>query len=152
MVLFEHGYALLIGVGTTKDPGLSLVAGKQRDACLNLPEVYTALLTMSTAAHEAQIEAKREILERERLRSAVDMLNAEKRLVLLGDPGSGKSMFVNFVTLCMAGELLQEQDTNCKLLVKSLPNEEGKLEEQPQPLRPQRIFGETTGISHKQGF
>ena len=66
-------------------------AGKGAEDHLNLSAIYTALLTL---------EAEREqVLERlggsQRRRSAVAQLNRHARLVLLGDPGSGKSTFVN---------------------------------------------------------
>ena len=70
---------------------------------LDLAAVYTALMTQQTeAATERDRHAER---EHQRL-SAMAVLNAEPHLALLGDPGSGKSTFVNFVALCMAGELL----------------------------------------------
>jgi len=75
-------------------------ASRDADACLNLGAIYTALLTQ---------QAERDMLQErgERRLSAVAQANAHRHLVLLGDPGSGKSTFVNFVVLCLAGELLQ---------------------------------------------
>ncbi len=99
---------------------------------LDLARVYTALMTQ-------RIESERELTpqpDREPRRlSALEVLNTEKHLALLGDPGSGKSTFVNFAALCLAGELLGRPDANLRLLTSPLPDDEQNRErdERPKP-------------------
>ena len=104
-------------LATTGQLSLSRVdpkATSEREAQLSLSAVYTGLRTF-TPEHRAQ--------GNNRL-SAVDQLNRHARLVLLGDPGSGKSTFVNFVTLCLAGEALGQETVNLSRLTEPLPLEE----------------------------
>ncbi|MGE0684156.1 MAG: SUMF1/EgtB/PvdO family nonheme iron enzyme [Candidatus Binatia bacterium] len=101
---------------------------------LDLAAVYTALMTQRPeAADERMAHPER---EHKRL-PALAVLNNEPRLALLGDPGSGKSTFVNFVALCMAGELLGRTEANLKVLRAPLPDETQTHDEQkkaqPQP-------------------
>ena len=71
--------------------------------------------------------------------SALAVLNTEPRLALLGDPGSGKSTFVNFVALCMAGALCHHPDANLHVLTAPVPEDDstsrhcGAEKPQPQP-------------------
>lgn len=78
----------------------------QTTTCLKLSAIYTALLTfgfdrqrdMSEKDHITEMLAQ--LAERrDRAVSALSLVNTHARLVLLGDPGSGKSTFVNFVTI-----------------------------------------------------
>lgn len=102
---------------------------------LELAAVYTALLTeRQEAATERELRSSGH--EAKRL-SALAVLNAEKRLALLGDPGSGKSTFVNFVALCMAGELLGRAEANLAVLRAPVPeNEEVENEDKDRPPQP----------------
>lgn len=139
--LFEQTGALYLG-------GVDPKAVDESEAGLSLDAVYTALLTYTPERQEGLAEMApcgRPEREVQHL-SALDQLNRHSRLVLLGDPGSGKSTFVNFVALCLAGEALQSPRANLTLLTTPLPkeDEEGQDEESPQtwehgPLLPVRV-------------
>lgn len=100
---------------------------------LSLDAVYTALMTQQTEQDTArQATARTPEREAERL-SALALLDRTPRLALLGDPGSGKTTFVNFVALCLAGEGLGASDINLQLLTTPLPTEEAGGREKPRP-------------------
>lgn len=80
--------------------------------------VYTELLTQRTEFDDALRDPRLGINPYERAGhearrlAALAVLNTKKYLALLGDPGSGKSTFVNFVALCLAGEGVQHPVAN----------------------------------------
>ena len=112
----DAGHLRLTGV----DPALARKAAETR---LNLRAVYTALLTTSSHGGERN-EGALHKPEMKRL-SALEQLDQHQRLVLLGDPGRGKSTFVNFVALCLAGEALGQSEANLELLRAPLPEANG---------------------------
>jgi formylglycine-generating enzyme required for sulfatase activity len=125
----EAGKLSLAGI----DPRASANATKQ----LDLSAIYTALMTRSRETElEPDKEEPRMRMDREepaRL-SALAMLDAHKHLVLLGDPGGGKSTFVNFTAACLAGELLGKTAMGLERLREPLPpDEDVEEDEQPEP-------------------
>ena len=98
------------------------VMGEEGEGQVQLAAVYTALLTQRP--EQAEVAGLHRTTEREARRlSAVEVLNREKYLVLLGDPGSGKTTFVSFVALCLAGETWQDPHANLAALTAPLPGE-----------------------------
>lgn len=116
---------------------------KQDDntASQGLQSVYTALMTESYSGHDDQLTEWQNNLnntkamdillqqrgEQKQL-SALAVLNQYSKLVLTGDPGSGKSAFVNYLALCMAGQQLNDPYVNLRLLIDPAPDESGNPE------------------------
>jgi predicted NACHT family NTPase len=100
---------------------------------LDLAAVYTGLMTRcAEAAAEREPRAERD----QKPLSALAVLNAERRLVLLGDPGSGKSTFINFVVLCMAGEILGRPEANLTVLRTPIPDDDETRRRRPDESPP----------------
>lgn len=73
-------------------------ASNPEAAKLELAAIYTALDTQAMEAGQRQ--------------SALAFANKTRYAALLGDPGSGKTTFINFLALCLAGELLENGTAN----------------------------------------
>jgi formylglycine-generating enzyme required for sulfatase activity/energy-coupling factor transporter ATP-binding protein EcfA2 len=118
-VMDEYNRLLLGGI----DPKV-VTAEKER---LRLSAIYTALLTESTKKERLQdtIPDREDPQKQPRRLSALEQLNKYRHLVILGHPGSGKSTFVNFVAVCLAGENLEDETLNLDLLTTPLPEEDG---------------------------
>jgi hypothetical protein len=99
------------------------VLSEQDEARLELAAVYTALNTMRSVGEEAKRGGRKrpaalpESGGKER-HSAVTFVNQTPYTALLGDPGSGKTTFVNFLALCLAGEMLGLTEVNLARLGK----------------------------------
>jgi len=115
---------LLTSLNRVPLDGIDPEMAKEGAGRLRLSAIYTALLTKTPEQDEAMLTPNRRPGDPSRHRSAVEQLNRESKLVLLGDPGSGKSTLVDFVALCMAGELLRDKQVNLKLLRAPLPPDE----------------------------
>ncbi|MDS4022048.1 MAG: SUMF1/EgtB/PvdO family nonheme iron enzyme [Candidatus Competibacter sp.] len=119
---------------------LPLLAGESGKP-VQLSSVYTALLTQSRdpdqATPHAASDPARFLSDRAAARqSALEALDKEQYLVLLGGPGSGKTTFLNFVALCLAGERLGLATANLKLLRTPIPPEPDDYgSKKPKPQR-----------------
>jgi len=81
-----------------KSKGIDPTAASETNASLSLGAVYTALLTQAVESEKPDGMARE---GKARRISALEMLNRHEHLVLLGDPGSGKSTFVNFAATAL---------------------------------------------------
>lgn len=92
----------------------------QGEARLELAAVYTALDTLRSApvlideaGNTIVTEAGLPIaLEHDKRQSALAFINENRSAALLGEPGSGKTTFTNFLALCLAGEMLGLTNAN----------------------------------------
>ena len=120
---------------------LPLLAGEQGSEQVQLSQVYTALLTQRSAADGAGkhgLAAAADDEQRARPLSALAVLDAEPRLVLMAGPGGGKSTFVNVVAMSLAGELLGRQAPNLATLVAPLPHGDDRKQDEPPKPQPWR--------------
>jgi formylglycine-generating enzyme required for sulfatase activity/energy-coupling factor transporter ATP-binding protein EcfA2 len=121
--------------------GIDPDTAREKREDLNLGSIYTALLT-----HSSSDEDRQHLKEKQaKPMSALEMLNKHQHLVILGDPGSGKSTFVNFAAWCLAGETVQNAYANLERLTSPLPDKDGKDQKERQkwdhgPLVPVRII------------
>ena len=88
---------------------------RSRLQTMELLRVYVALNTETRVPVEEDVRpakgrrAERGMQEREtRPLAVLEAASRERQMVLLGDPGGGKSTFLNYVALCLAGARLEQ--------------------------------------------
>ncbi|MBI1294698.1 SUMF1/EgtB/PvdO family nonheme iron enzyme [bacterium] len=117
--------------------GVDPRVASEADTRLELSAVYTGMLTQQTEGRD-DLQSTLETRQNPKHISAVEQINRHQHLVLLGDPGSGKSTFVDFVALCLAGEALGESAANLARLTEPLPRKGDQSDEQEEKPQPQR--------------
>ena len=140
-VMERCGYLSLTGI----DPATA--SRRDDENRFSLDAIYTALFARSLQEVKAEVPSefpswegkigyfRLERSQQEQTLSALEHLDQYERLVLQGDPGSGKSTFVNFVALCLAGEALENTKVNLRCLTAPLPDKEGNDGKEFQPWR-----------------
>ena len=114
---------------------LPLFKGDNTKNSIRLASVYTALLTHG-GDRDTDAKHSRGATPVDRADSRVsvlDRLNQERKLVLLGGPGSGKSTFINFLSVCMAGAWLGDAAANLQTLTAPIPPEPNSRDDEPKP-------------------
>jgi hypothetical protein len=100
---------------------IDIKAATRREAAeLNLAAVFTELDIYDVGFRQREArergEPPTEGEQTDRRTPALEAMSRYHRLVLLGDPGSGKSTLVDFITLCLAGDWLNATDANLRRL------------------------------------
>ncbi len=113
---------------------LPLFAGKSLSSQIRLAAIYTAIMIQES---EGETDWKGQPSKisyiRQSVRSSVlERMNRTARLVLLGGPGSGKSTFIKYLTLCMAGDMLGADWANLRTLTAPLPSDQQNTYAKPQ--------------------
>jgi formylglycine-generating enzyme required for sulfatase activity len=117
---FEAGYLRRLQVVSNALP-LAVIdpraVERTRQQTMDLLAVYIALNTQSQLPEdEGRVTNEKKGAPRDqigeerresRLLSALEAAALERKLVLLGDPGSGKTTFANYLALCLAGARLE---------------------------------------------
>ncbi len=95
---------------------VDLRAQRTRTAQIALQAIFTALDVADTRqqemGHEAMGQEAAMRGEKERREPVLAAISRHRYLVLLGQPGSGKSTLVNFITYCLAGDGLGYDNIN----------------------------------------
>ncbi|MEF8703950.1 MAG: SUMF1/EgtB/PvdO family nonheme iron enzyme [Candidatus Accumulibacter sp. UW26] len=123
------GYLAWLSMRANELPLLAAEGGRP----VQLSSVYTALLT---EGRETGLDGQLAPASTGNRLSALEALDHSRCLVLMGGPGSGKTTFLNFVALCMAGELLRSPTANLERLCQPIPPEPedaGADEARPKP-------------------
>jgi formylglycine-generating enzyme required for sulfatase activity len=108
---------------------------------LDLDQVYVSLDTTTslpepiTLGHGVPLFLDQGTIAEERRLSALNAVAVSRRVVLLGDPGSGKSTFVNHLSLCLALNGLEPSQHWCEERVPDWPKDEANLLPLPVILR-----------------
>ena len=137
-VALERAYLYRLVRDTSSIPlaGVDPGARTEADVHLRLEGIYTALRTREgrpgDEERKLRPEHRPEVSDRPP-GSALEWLDAEARLVLLGDPGGGKSTFVNFVAHCLARQRLEPESRSLDALTAPLPQDDGSAGEEAQP-------------------
>ncbi len=113
--------------------GPSLAMGSQLD--MGLTGIYTPLSSQNTDSNQSGANPTP-------AQSAVEWMNRRRRLVILGEPGSGKSTFLKYAALCMSGDMLSRTDVNLgHLSATPDPDTEDTPSQIPSTLSEQWIHG-----------
>jgi formylglycine-generating enzyme required for sulfatase activity len=95
--------------------GVDLKVAADPKAQIQLDQIYTQLLSVRQEVASSTNQGNEQLGPGTNT-SILSEINRHNRIVVLGDPGGGKSTLVNFLALCITGEALDRADVNMKRL------------------------------------